>query len=130
LTGTLCIHIYVLRVLVNYTPRYLKGIPCLYKGCLYTCIHTGWRRVIGCLIFQVIFHQRALGIVALLRTMTCNLRHPISFCHFALRGFCRVLDEILDGDYVYWQGPLTCMYTICTKGPCQVHDKVWGGYSQ
>ena len=33
------------------------------------------------LSLQVTFRKRALYLVALLRTMTCNLRHPMGLCH-------------------------------------------------
>ena len=41
----------------------------------------GWRRPRGCLKLQVIFRKRATNYRALLRKMTCNLRHPMSFRH-------------------------------------------------
>jgi len=41
-----------------------------------TC-DTGWPRLIWCLKLQVISRKRALWLVALLRKMTCNLRHPM-----------------------------------------------------
>ena len=34
------------------------------------CVVTGWRRLIGCLKLQVIFHQRSTNSRALLRKMT------------------------------------------------------------
>jgi len=47
------------------------------------------------LSLQVIFRQRALYIVALLRKMTCNLRHPMTLRHpvqcFLYSSLCRVL---------------------------------------
>ena len=42
---------------------------------------TGWRKPRGCLKLQVIFRKRATNYRALLRKMTCNLRHPMSFRH-------------------------------------------------
>jgi len=44
---------------------------------------TGWRRVNDALYLQVIFRQRALYSVALLRKMTCNLRQPQMAIHHA-----------------------------------------------
>ena len=51
----------------------------LYESC--DGIGTGWRRLIGCLQLQVIFRKRATDYRALLRKMTCNLRHPMSLRH-------------------------------------------------
>jgi len=43
---------------------------------------TGWRRVIwDASSLWVSFRKRSLQLVALLRKMTCNLRHPMSLCH-------------------------------------------------
>jgi len=42
---------------------------------------TGWRRVLRCLVFIDIFRKRALSSVALLRKMTCNLRHLMDLRH-------------------------------------------------
>ena len=65
----------------------------VYGGCLIsnspTHHGTGWRRVIlqggvesqDALSLQVVFREKALDIVALLREMTCNLRHPMGLCH-------------------------------------------------
>jgi len=42
---------------------------------------TGWRRVIGCLKLHVISRKRTTNYGALLRKMTCNLRHPMTLRH-------------------------------------------------
>jgi len=42
---------------------------------------TGWRRVIPCLKLQVISRKRSTNYGALLRKMTCNLRHPMTLRH-------------------------------------------------
>jgi len=42
---------------------------------------TGWRRLIGSLIFIGIFRKRALNLVALLWKMICNLGDPMSLRH-------------------------------------------------
>ena len=43
---------------------------------------------IGCLIFTGHFRKRALQLVALLRKMTCNLRHPMGLRHPVLTHKC------------------------------------------
>jgi len=48
---------------------------------------TGWRRIIGCLSVQVISRKRALQFEALLRKMTCDLRHSMS--RRLARSLCR-----------------------------------------
>jgi len=40
---------------------------------------------------QVIFRERALYIVALLRKMTCNLRHPMPLRHPVALQFCSIV---------------------------------------
>jgi len=45
------------------------------------------------LSLQVIFRKRALYLVALLRKMTCNLRHPMSLRHPVLNGVSRVFSH-------------------------------------
>ena len=40
-----------------------------------------WRRLIDCLKLQVIFRKRAIYYRALLRKMTCNLRHLMGLRH-------------------------------------------------
>jgi len=52
------------------------------------CVHgvsymsaTGWRSVIRCLKSQIIFRNRATNYRALLRKMTCDLRHPMTLRH-------------------------------------------------
>ena len=42
---------------------------------------TGWRRPMDALSLYVFFCKRALQLEALLRKMTCNLRHPMSLRH-------------------------------------------------
>jgi len=42
---------------------------------------TGWQRPIGCLKLQVILRKRVTDYRALLRKMTCNLRHPMGLHH-------------------------------------------------
>ena len=42
---------------------------------------TGWRRPIGYLKLQVVFRQRATNYRALLRKVTCNLKHPMGLRH-------------------------------------------------
>ena len=50
-------------------------------------IRIGRWRPIGCLKLQVIFRKRALYLVALLRKMTCNLRHPMGLRHPVIRNW-------------------------------------------
>jgi len=45
------------------------------------------------LSLQVILRKRALYLVALLRKMTCNLRHPMSLRHPVLNGVSRVFSH-------------------------------------
>jgi len=46
-----------------------------------TIEHTGWRRLIGCLKLQTIFRKRATNYRALLRKMTCKIRHLMTLRH-------------------------------------------------
>ena len=62
------------------TSFFLERESACVRQWLYTSC-TGWRRVIGCLISIIIFRKRALYLVALLRKMTCNLRHTMSLRH-------------------------------------------------
>ena len=50
---------------------------------IYTCEkrRTGWRRLIGSLKLQIIFHKRATQYRSLLRKMTTKVRDPMSLRH-------------------------------------------------
>jgi len=66
----LCTYIYECMK-CTYICEYMYTYICTYIHIwVYMCIHTGWRRSIGCLKLQVIFRKRATLHKAFLRKMT------------------------------------------------------------
>jgi len=60
--------------LVSLVGPFLPGSPATISA-------TGCRRPIGFLILKGHFTQKSPRLVALLRKLTCNLRHPMCLCH-------------------------------------------------
>jgi len=75
----------------------------MYEFHKYTTHDTGWRRVIGCLMFIGHFPQKSPILVANLRKVKHEIRHPMGLRH----PVCIFVYITL---YVYYTNIFRCMY--------------------
>ena len=88
------------------------GVTCCWKA-LMQRVATGWRR--PALSSQVIFRNRALQLVALLRKTTCNLKHPMGLHHPVRYSIMHALQAVLGSiPRSFSLSTTSCRYSFCT----------------